>query len=122
MVIRVLAVPDYLDLASFDEVFRSLLGWDGLGFGFHIHGQEYTRRASRPAFSERRRRTAQPCGIFSCGRGRHFSTRAEGWIFGNGSSGFWTLKQEVEAMTRRCAWRVGAHLHQNTAAARRVIG
>jgi hypothetical protein len=42
MVIRVLAVPDYLDLASFDEIFRSLLGWDGLGFSFHIHGQEYT--------------------------------------------------------------------------------
>ena len=42
MVIRVLAVPDYLDLASFDEVFCSLLGWDGLGFSFHIHGQEFT--------------------------------------------------------------------------------
>jgi hypothetical protein len=42
MVIRVLAVPDYLDLLSFDEVFRTLLGWDGLGFSFHIHGQEFT--------------------------------------------------------------------------------
>jgi hypothetical protein len=42
MVIRVLAVPDYLDLPSFDEVFRALLGWDGLGFSFHIHGQEFT--------------------------------------------------------------------------------
>jgi hypothetical protein len=42
MVIRVLAVPDCLDLASFDEVFRSLLGWEGLGFSFHIHGQEFT--------------------------------------------------------------------------------
>src|SRR6516162_8709094 len=42
MVIRVLAVPDYLDLASFDEVFRNLLGRDGLGFRFHIHGQEFT--------------------------------------------------------------------------------
>jgi hypothetical protein len=42
MVIRVLAVPDYLDLASFDEVFCTLLGWDGLGFSFHIHGQEFT--------------------------------------------------------------------------------
>jgi hypothetical protein len=41
MVIRVLAVPDYLDLASFDEIFRSLLGWDSLGFSFHIHGQEF---------------------------------------------------------------------------------
>jgi hypothetical protein len=42
MVIRLLAVPDYLDLASFDEVFRTLLGWDGLGFSFHLHGQEFT--------------------------------------------------------------------------------
>jgi len=42
MVIRVLAVPDYLDLSSFDEVFRTLLGWDGLGFSFHVHGQEFT--------------------------------------------------------------------------------
>ena len=41
MVIRVLAVPDYLDLASFDEVLCSLLGWDGLGFSVHIHGQEF---------------------------------------------------------------------------------
>ena len=42
MVIRVLAVPDYVDLSSFDEVFRALLGWGGLGFSFHIHGQEFT--------------------------------------------------------------------------------
>jgi Plasmid pRiA4b ORF-3-like protein len=42
MVIRVLALPDYLDLSSFDEVFRALLGWDGLGFSFHIHGQEFS--------------------------------------------------------------------------------
>ncbi|MGH9358217.1 MAG: IS1096 element passenger TnpR family protein [Candidatus Acidiferrales bacterium] len=42
MVIRVLAVPDYLDLASFDEIFRTLLDWDGLGFSFQIHGQEFT--------------------------------------------------------------------------------
>lgn len=42
LVIRVLAVPDYLDLPSFDEVFRALLGWEGLGFSFHVHGQEFT--------------------------------------------------------------------------------
>src|SRR6516164_3324576 len=42
MVILVLAVPDYLDLSRFDEVFRALLGWDGLVFSFHIHGQEFT--------------------------------------------------------------------------------
>ena len=49
MVIRVLAVPDHLELPAFDEVFRSILGWDGLGFMFRVHGQEYNsfRRRSR---------------------------------------------------------------------------
>jgi len=42
MVLRVLAVPDYLDLPTFDEVFRTVLGWEGLGFIFRVHGQEYT--------------------------------------------------------------------------------
>jgi hypothetical protein len=41
MVIRVLAVPDSLDLPSFDEVFRSMLGWEGLGYIFRVHGQEF---------------------------------------------------------------------------------
>jgi Plasmid pRiA4b ORF-3-like protein len=41
MVIRVLAVPDYFTLAEFDEVFCTLLGWDGVGFSFHIHGREF---------------------------------------------------------------------------------
>jgi len=35
-------VRDYLNLASFfDEVFRSILGWDGLGYIFRVHGQEF---------------------------------------------------------------------------------
>ena len=38
MVICVLAVPDYLDLSGLDEVFRTLLDWDGLIFSFPIHG------------------------------------------------------------------------------------
>ena len=41
MVVRVVAMPDYLDLPDFDEVFRTLVGWDGLGFIFRIHGQEF---------------------------------------------------------------------------------
>ncbi len=49
MVIRVVAVPDYLDLPNFDDVFRTILGWDGLGFLFRVHGQEFTsfRRRTR---------------------------------------------------------------------------
>ena len=42
IIIRVLALPDYLTLAEFDEVFCTLLGWDGIGFSLHIHGQEFT--------------------------------------------------------------------------------
>ena len=35
-------MPDYLDLPDFDEVFRSVLDWDGLGFSFRVHGQEFS--------------------------------------------------------------------------------
>ena len=38
MVIRVIAVPDSLELPNFDEVFRTVLGWDGLGFIFRECG------------------------------------------------------------------------------------
>jgi hypothetical protein len=41
MVIRVMAMPDCLDLPDFDDVFRAILGWDGLGFIFRVHGQEF---------------------------------------------------------------------------------
>jgi hypothetical protein len=34
MVIRVISVPDVPDLPDFDEVFRTVLGWEGLGFIF----------------------------------------------------------------------------------------
>src|SRR6516164_407424 len=49
MVIRVLAVPDSLDLFEFDEVFRAVLGGDNIGFLFRVHGQEFNsfRRARR---------------------------------------------------------------------------
>src|ERR1700683_3507266 len=49
MVIRVISVPDSLDVIDFDEVFRAVLGWDGLGFIFRVHGQEFNsfRRATR---------------------------------------------------------------------------
>ena len=49
MVIRILAVPNCLDLFKFDEVFRAILGWDNIGFLFHVHGQEFNsfRRATR---------------------------------------------------------------------------
>lgn len=42
MVSRVLAVPDSLTLAQFDEIFCTMLGWDGLGYSVYIHGQEFS--------------------------------------------------------------------------------
>ena len=71
MVIRVLAVPDDLDLASFDEVFCTLLGWNGLGFSFHIHGQEFTSFLRRTKVQRKTLRDFQlrPCETFlyTCG-------------------------------------------------------
>jgi hypothetical protein len=71
MVIRVLAVPDYFDLSSFDEVFRTFLGWDGLGFSFHIHGQEFTSflrrtRAQRKTLRDFQLR-AREIFLYTCG-------------------------------------------------------
>jgi hypothetical protein len=50
MVIRLVAVPDYLELGDFDDVFHAVLGWDGgIGYTFQIHGQEFNsfRRRTR---------------------------------------------------------------------------
>jgi hypothetical protein len=50
MVIRLVAVPDYLELADFDDVFHAVLGWDsGIGYAFQVHGQEFNsfRRRTR---------------------------------------------------------------------------
>ena len=47
-VLRNVSVRDALNLPDFDEVFRTILGWDGLGFIFRVHGQEFNsfRRAT----------------------------------------------------------------------------
>jgi hypothetical protein len=50
MVIRLMAVPDYLELGDFDDVFHAVLGWDGgMGYTFQVQGQEFNsfRRRTR---------------------------------------------------------------------------
>ena len=43
MVIRLVAVPDSLDLTDFDDIFHAVLGWDsGIGYTFRIQGQEFS--------------------------------------------------------------------------------
>ena len=42
MVIRLVAVPDSVDLSDFDDIFHAVLGWDGgIGYAFQIQGQEF---------------------------------------------------------------------------------
>jgi len=42
MVIRLIAVPDSLDLTDFDDIFHAVLGWDsGIGYAFQIQGHEF---------------------------------------------------------------------------------
>ncbi len=42
MVIRLVAVPDCLELADFDDIFHAVLGWDGgIGYAFQVQGQEF---------------------------------------------------------------------------------
>ncbi len=69
MVIRVLAVPDYLDLPTFDEVFRTVLGWEGLGFIFRVHGQEYNsfRRLARSKTLQDFQLRPQEKLLYTCG-------------------------------------------------------
>ncbi len=48
MVIRLVAVPDFLDLADFNEIFQAVLGWDsGIGDAFQVHGQEFNSFSRR---------------------------------------------------------------------------
>jgi len=50
MVIRLVAVPDCLELADFDDIFHAVLGWDGgIGYAFQVQGQEFNsfRRQTR---------------------------------------------------------------------------
>ena len=50
MAIRLVAVPDYLELDDFDDAFHAVLGWEGgIGYTFQVQGQEFNsfRRRTR---------------------------------------------------------------------------
>ncbi len=52
MVIRLISVPDNLQLQQFHRIFRAILGWEGdLGYIVRIHGREFNsfRRKTREA-------------------------------------------------------------------------
>ena len=108
MVIRVEAMPDYLDLPDFDDVFRAVLGWDGLGFICRVHGQEFN--------SFRRRTQSKTLRDF------HLRPREE-FLYTCGAIDLWEwefrlLDREtgMPAMTRRSVWVAGVRLPRSTAA------
>jgi Plasmid pRiA4b ORF-3-like protein len=69
MVIRVISMPDSLDLPDFDEVFRAVLGWDSLGFIFRVHGQEFNsfRRVSRSKTLREFQLRPRETFLYTCG-------------------------------------------------------
>jgi len=69
MIIRVISVPDSLGLPDFDEVFRTVLGWDGLGFIFRFHGQEFNsfRRATRSKTLREFQLRPRETFLYTCG-------------------------------------------------------
>lgn len=114
MMIRVLAVPDYRVLSSFEEVFRAVLDWDGLGFSFYIHCQEFTSSLRRTGAQWKTLRDFQlqppETLLYTCG----------GIDLGNGRSGFSTLKREAtekRLRLRRLMLRLRANLRSKAASA-----
>jgi hypothetical protein len=80
MVIRLMAVPDYLELGDFDDVFHTVLGWDGgIGYAFQVQGQEFN--------SFRRRTRAKRLRDFGFIDKRSFCTRWAHSISGSGKCG-----------------------------------
>jgi hypothetical protein len=64
-----MTVPDYLDLPDFDAVFRTVLDWDGLGFSFHVNGQEFSsfHRATRSKTPRDFRLRPRETFLYTCG-------------------------------------------------------
>ena len=113
MVIRLVAVPDCLELADFDDIFHALLGWDsGIGYAFQVHGQEFN------SF----RRDTRYCAIFDFIGKRSFYTRWARWTSGSGNCASSTYKREPMATKLQCAWVVAERRLRSTVAARPDIG
>jgi len=80
MVIRILAVPDWLLLHELDAVFRAVFGWDNIGFLFGVrtgYGQNWyieqrlARQARASPEVSTKRSSRGPNMLFAgCGFGR----------------------------------------------------
>ena len=80
MVIRLVAVPDFLLLTDFDDLFHALLGWEsGASYAFRLHGQEFNSL-------RRRTKTKRLCD-FRCTGKSAFSIPLASWTSGSGRYG-----------------------------------
>jgi len=94
MVIRLVAVPDSLDLSDFDDIFHPVLSWDSsIGYAFRIQGQESSTASSARPDPKR-------SAISDYIARRSFSTPSVRSTSGNGGSA-WSI--------RKMGWRVSEH-------------
>ena len=107
MVIRLVAVPDFLDLTDFDDIFHAVLGWEsGIGYAFQIHGQEFN--------SFQRKTRSQKLRDFRV-------HRQEKFLYTLGALDQWDWEIRVfdlqeggeELMKRRCVSVGGERHHRN---------
>jgi hypothetical protein len=104
MIIRMISIPDSLDLTDFGEVSQTVLGWDGLGFILRVHEQEVT------AF---RRVTHWKTGRAFQLRPREIFLTAAARLILEMVSVFWAMSRGTMATRRRYVWAVVA-LHLRT--------
>jgi len=114
MVIRLVAVPDSLDLTDFDDIFHAVLGWDsGIASHSSFKVRSSTASGARPA----PKNSATSDFIAR----RSFSTPLAHSTSGNGNS-VWSIRRMVpKVMKHRCASVGGERPHRNIPEAQQDI-
>jgi Plasmid pRiA4b ORF-3-like protein len=118
MVIRLVAVPDSLDLADFDAIFHTLLGWDsGTGYAFQVHGQEFNsfRRQTRTKKLRDFQFHRQEKLLYTLGAMDQWEWEVRVVDLQNGVNG-------DQTPLCVCVWVGGEQRHRSIAAARPAIG
>ena len=114
MVIRLISVPDDLELIEFHEIFRTILGWSSnLDYIFRVHGQEFN--------SFRRPHDRKPCRISGCIAKRNSCMFVTQSTCGNGMSALSISNPACRVIALLSAWAGGVPLRRNSAVAPAAI-
>ena len=101
MVIRLVSVPDELELPEFHKIFCRILGWSSdLGYIFRLHGQEFN--------SFRRKTRSKRCTSSGCTGRRSSCVSATRSICGNGTSGYSTFRTVSRTQMHPFVWAAAA--------------